>query len=146
MLYIFLIEPWRYNTKLSHCTYFTYILLQSRLLKKYSVSRLTKLLQVFSSHFLTVFVFTTCNVSERERVCFCCFVLKSNQTCLKYSLGFSLSLRKQRFFCLYSIKLLIINLQYYIRQTKTEIKKRNNTIGAILALNLTNCHLNISSF
>ena len=145
MLYIFLIEPWRYNTKLSHCTYFTYILLQSRLLKKYSVSRLTKLLQVFSSHFLTVFVFTTCNVSERESV-FLLFCVKIESNMPQIFTGIFTLPPQTALFCLYSIKLLIINLQYYIRQTKTEIKKRNNTIGAILALNLTNCHLNISSF
>ena len=34
-----------------------------------------------------------------------------------------------------------MNLQYYIRQTKTEIKKRNKTIRTTLALNLANYHL-----
>ena len=40
----------------------------------------------------------------------------------------------------FPIKLHIINLKHYIRQTKTEIKK-NKTIRTTLALNLTNYHL-----
>ena len=41
----------------------------------------------------------------------------------------------------FSINLHIINLQYYIRQTKTEIKKRNRTMRTSLALSLTNYYL-----
>ena len=51
------------------------------------------------------------------------------------------------FCCFFSIKLHMINLQYYIRQNKNwNNKKKNKTIRTTLALNLTNYHLKFARF